>query len=776
MSRSSTLLGAKWIRRHQRMAILSSVASLAFISSAAQADCTANGLTVTCTGTSTGYSNVTSGISLSADSTAKITGQVLLGNTATVTNAGSMTSSTTAPVLQVGSSSSVVNNGTISLTNASSGAAAVLLGDNSTFTNNGTVTAPSGVPVLQFGQAGTFINNTSATAAVTGNIIFGPNVSGGTSTLNNYNTAFGITGNIFSTGNTVIYNKGLFSGGFVETPTGGNVTITNDTGGTFAGSISTGDTTTLVNNGTMSLTGTTTLGSAHLGVSSLTNSGTLNVGTTGTTELVVNGSFVNAPSGVLNIALHSNGASAPAAGTSFSQVYAAGASGTATLGGTLNIMPTPGFYQSGSTYNIILADQSITGSFTTINGATLPFISFVPVGIVTVGTQQAYQLMAVRSTTYANAIASVATPTQLAIAQALEPLVTAANADPTSAAAGLVGDLDLLTVPQMQTLLDQINPAGYVTYTQAMLDQINLFNRQVMLRTLDPTNPDMPSGWWGDVSGQFNIGSTAADKTSENLFGVTAGYDISSSHFTVGLAAGFSSASLKNGSKALTGHNNAYMFGAYGAYRAGPLVATAQLDYDLGSLSTKKTLSLSYTTTTAATPTTPATVTPNNIVVTATPGDHLLRASGSLGVNLDTGFVKVMPFAGVDYARGSINGFTEAGGEAVDLTVSRLNIDRTDLLAGLNVSKSDGVFRPYVRAAYRSQIGGNSTPAVTAFFNGDPTTTFTVDGTELSRREVDVDAGINIVYDDGSYFLGYQGTIRKDMSDHGIQAGIRIRF
>lgn len=775
MSRFSILFGANWIRRHHRVAILSSAASLAFISSAAQADCTANGLTVTCTGTSTGYSNVASGISLSADSTAKISGQVLLGNTATVTNAGSMTSSTAAPVLQVGSSSSVVNNGTISLTSASSGAAAVLLGDNSTFTNNGSLSASSGVPVLQFGQAGTFINNSSATAAVTGNIIFGPNVSGGTSTLNNYNTAFGITGNIFSTGSTTIYNKGLFNGGFVQTANGGNVTVTNDTGGTFTGSISTGDTTIMVNNGTMSITGGSTLGSAHLGVSSLTNSGTLNVGTTGTTELIVNGSFVNAPSGVLNIALRSSGGSAPAAGASFSQIYATGSSGTATLGGTLNIVPTPGFYQSGSTYNIILADQSITGSFATINGATLPFISFVPVGIVTVGTQQAYQLMAIRSTTYANAIASVATASQLAIARALEPLVTSANANPTSAAAGLVGDLDLLTVPQMQTLLDQINPVGYVMYTQAMLDQINLFNRRVMLRTLDPTNPDMPSGWWADVSGQFHIGSTATDKTSESLFGVTAGYDISGPHITAGVAAGYSSASLKNGSKTLKGHNNAYMFGGYGAYRAGPFVATAQLDYDVGSLSTNKTLSLTYTTT-AATSTTPATATPNNLVVTATPGDHLLKASGSLGVDLDTGFVKVMPFAGVDYARGSINGFTETGGEAADLTVSRLSIDRTDLLAGLNLSKSDGVFRPYVRAAYRSQIGGNSTPSITAFFNGDPTTTFTVDGTELSRREVDVDAGINIVYDDGLYFLGYQGTIRKDMSDHGIHAGIRIRF
>jgi uncharacterized protein with beta-barrel porin domain len=769
------LFCTQWIRRHHRRAILSSVASLAFVSTAAHADCTANGLTVTCTGSSTGYSNVTAGISLTADSTAKITGEVLLGNTATVSNAGSMTSSTTAPVLQVGSNSSIVNTGTISLTNASSGAAAVVLGDNSTFTNNGTLTASSGVPVLQFGQAGTFINNTSATAAVTGNIIFGPNVSGGTSTLQNYNTAFGITGNIYSTGNTSIYNKGLFSGTFVQTPTGGSVSLTNDTGGTFTGSISTGDTTTVVNNGTMSITGGTSLGNAHLGVSSFTNNGTLNVGTTGTTELVVNGAFVNAPSGVLNIALHSNGASAPAAGSSFSQVYAAGSGGTATLGGTLNIVPTAGFYQSGSTYNIILADQSITGSFATINGATLPFISFVPVGIVTVGTQQAYQLMAVRSNTYANVIASVATPSQLAIAQALEPLVTSANANPTSAAAVLVGDLDLLTVPQMQTLLDQINPAGYLSYTQAMLDQMNLYNRQVWMRALDPSNEDMPTGWWGDVSGQFNIGSTSADKTRENLFGVTAGYDLSRSNFTVGLAAGFSSASLRNGLNSLKGHNNAYIFGAYGSYHAGPIFATAQVAYDLGNISTTKTLSLTYTTT-PATSTTAATSTPTNTSVTANPGDHLLKASGTLGVKLDTGFVKVMPFAGVDYARGSINGFTEVGGDAADLTVSKLNIDRTDLLAGLNISKSDGVFRPYVRAAYRSQIGGNSTPTVSAYFNGDPTTAFTVDGVGLERREVDVDAGINFVYDDGAYFIGYQGTIRKDMSDHGVQAGIRIRF
>lgn len=768
------------ICRRYRVAMLTGAAGLAFASTAANADCTADasGLVVTCTGASTGYSNLATGVSLSADSTATITGPVLLGNSAGVTNSGSMTSASTAPILQVGSSGAIVNDGTISLTSGAGGSPAVLMGDNGTFTNNGALSSAAGTPVIQFGQGGTFINNTAATATIGGDIYFGPNVGGGTSTLQNFNTAFGITGNIFSIGNTSIYNDGLVNGRFSQTATGGTVGMTNDTGGTWTGSLSTGDITNLVNNGTMSLTTVSTIGGARLGASNFTNNGTLNVGTASPTQLVVNGAFVNSASGVLNIAVHSNGTSAPAAGTSYSQIYATGPSGNATLGGTLNIVPTAGFYQSGSTYNVILADQSITGSFASVNGSTLPFISFVPVGIVTIGTQEAYQVMAVRSTTYANAIASVATPTELVIARALEPLVGTANADPTSTAAVLVGEIDLLTVPQTQTLLDQINPAGYLSYSQALVDQMNLFNRQVMLRTLDPRSDQMPAGWWADVSGQTQIGKTSTDATRQSIFGLTVGFDVSGPHWLIGAAAGFSSASLRNGMDSLKGHNNAYMFGGYGSYRAGPFVATAQVDYDTGAISTTKTLSVAYTTTTtAATSTTAATTTtaPTNLTITADPGDHLLKASGTLGMDLNTGLMKITPFAGVDYARGAINGFTEAGGDAADLTVARLSIDRTDLLAGLNVTTSQGNFRPYVRAVYRSQISGSRTGAVTAYFDGDPNTTFTVDGASY-RHEVDVDAGVNVVYDDGSFFLGYQGTIRNQMSDHGVHAGIRMDF
>lgn len=760
--------------------VLCGIASAALVSTAANADCTVDttGLVVTCTGSSTGYSNLGTGLSLSADPTSTVTGQVLLGNSANVTNGGSMTSTSTAPIVQVGSNSSITNNGTIALTNLTSGSPAVLLGDNGVLTNNGTLTASSGTPLVQFGQAGTFTNNSSATSAVTGNIYFGPNITGGTSVLNNHNTTYGISGNIYSSGNTSIYNNGLISGSIVQTPTGGSVGLTNDVGGTFTGSISTGDVTSIVNSGTMSLVGATSVGSARLGTSTLINNATLNVGTTGSTELVVNGAFVNSPSGVLNISLHSNGASAPLAGSSFSQVYAAGTGGTATLGGTLNIVPAAGFYPSGSTYNVILADQSITGAFTTVNGSTLPFISFVPVGITTVGTQQAYEVEAVRLTTYADAIASVATPTQLAIARALEPLVTTANGVPTGTAAALVGQVDLLTVPQTQTLLDQINPAPYASFGQAITDQVNVFNRLVWLRSHDQRNGDMQSGLWGELSDQQHIGKTPTVGMKEGLFGATGGYDISGAHWRVGIAAGYSSGSLRN-SLAMTGHSNAYIFGGYGVFNLGPITATAQADYELGKVTASKVLSLAYTsTTTAATSTTAAstTTTATNTSVTASSPDHLLKLSGTLGADLFAGNIKVTPFGGLDYARGAINSFTEAGADAADLTVARMNIDRTDVLGGVNVTASEGLFRPFVRAAYRSQIGSGSGSAVTAYFNGDPTTAFTVDGLSSARHEVDVDAGLNVVYDDGSMFVGYQGTIRKGMSDHGIEAGLRFMF
>lgn len=782
MSNSPLLSQQRHTRFRFRHVLLTGVGGVGLMSAAARADCTADsaGLAVTCTGASTGYSNVTTGVALTADTTAAVTGPILLGNSASVTNGGSLTGTANTPVVQLGTYGTVVNNGTISLANSSSGSAAISVGDYGSVTNNGSLSASAGTPVLQFGQAGTFVNASGATAAVTGNILYGPNISGGTSSFSNANLTYGYSGNIYSSGNSSIDNSGLFSGSIIQTATGGTVNISNDSGGTFAGSISTGDTTALVNAGTMSLTSANTLGGARFGTSSFTNNGTLNVGTTYPTELVVNGGFVNGANGVLNIALHSSGATAPVAGSTYSQIYAAGPSGTATLGGTLNIVPTPGFYQSGSTYNIILADQGISGNFATVTGSGLPFISFVPVGVTTIGSQQAFEVQAVRLQSYAQALAPVGTANELSIARGLDPVIAAADLDPTSAAAGLVGQIDLLTLPQAQTLLDQINPAQYLAFGQALTDQVNLFSRQVMLRTNDQNSTHPEAGIWFQASGQRQFGSSAADASKTQIFGITGGYDLSGPRYVIGAALGFSSASLHNGSAAFAGHNNAYTIGAYGAYHLGPLVVTGQLDYDLGNITATKTLDLGYSTTTiAATTTTPATSTVAAVptTITGSSRDHMLKAIATIGVEVTARNFKITPFAGIDYSVGAINGFTEAGANAGDLTVGRIATDRTDLLAGINATTATGQFRPYVRAAYRSELGTGSNSSVSAFFNADPTAGFTVTGADVGRHELDVDAGVNVVYDDeGGFFVGYQGTLRSGASDHGLQAGLRLQF
>lgn len=261
---------------------------------------------------------------------------------------------------------------------------------------------------------------------------------------------------------------------------------------------------------------------------------------------------------------------------------------------------------------------------------------------------------------------------------------------------------------------------------------------------------------------------------------MTGGYDLSGPHYVIGAAIGFSSASLHNASAAFAGHNNAYTIGAYGAYHLGPLAVTGQLDYDLGSISATKTLDLTYTTTTtAATTTTPAStaLTAVPTTVTGSSRDHMLKAIATVGFDVTARNFKITPFAGIDYSVGAINGFTEAGANAADLTVGRITTDRTDLLAGINATAATGQFRPYLRAAYRSQLGTGANSSLSAYFNDDATGAFTVTGPNFGRHELDVDAGVNVVYDDeGGFFVGYQGTLRNGASNHGLQAGMRLQF
>jgi uncharacterized protein with beta-barrel porin domain len=99
------------------------------------------------------------------------------------------------------------------------------------------------------------------------------------------------------------------------------------------------------------------------------------------------------------------------------------------------------------------------------------------------------------------------------------------------------------------------------------------------------------------------------------------------------------------------------------------------------------------------------------------------------------------------------------------------------LLAGLSLTRSSGKLRPYLRATYRSEIGNSGADTVSAYFDGNTATAFTVAGVPAAKHEEDINAGLNWVFEDaGSLFVGYQGMLRSGFSSHGINLGIRLEF
>lgn len=744
---------------------LALAAAVASTASPAMAQCVADGsgINVTCSGTSGPYTNVLTGVTLTAQSGGTVTGPVVLGTNSNTTNSGTLNGAAGSAALSAGSGSTVTNavTGVISQVGTTAGSAGVVLGDNSTFTNNGKLNVTAGLDAARFGANGTFINTASAPAQVVGNVTYGPSLGANVSTFTNQNTAFGFAGSVIASGNLNFTNAGLFSGAVSQQAAGGTVNIANQSGATFSGQINTGDATVVTNAGTMTLTGNSSIASLTAAGTSFTNTNRLNLGTTSLVGLLtVNGNYSQTAASTLGITIALPTTSGPVAGSTFSQLHT---TGTAALGGTLALTVANGYYPTNSTYNVVVGDAGVTGNFSAITGNQLTFISFVPVGIVNLaGTQQAYQLQVQRTTTYAAGLGSAGTPNQLAIATAFQPMVAAADASPSSDVAKLVGSVDVLTVAQAQTYFDSVSPAGYLAYANSMRDHANTFQRQVALRMNDFHSDHSQKGWWLDFGmGLYSPSTTGTDKTKTTGLNIAGGYDFSGDNYVVGLAAGYGHGTLKYGQGSMDGKDSTYQIGGYGSYSFKPLVLSLIADYQFGKLSATKTVTIGSV----------------SRVASASSNSHLLTVTGTVGANVETKGISFRPFAGVQYHKGAIDGFTETGAGAADLTVGRIEADRTDLIAGATLSANSGSWRPYVKGTYRSLIGSTPSDTINASFADVTGTDFSVTGRGAGKNEVDVDAGLNWVSnDEGGLFIAYQGTFRNDLTSHGFVAGIRIQF
>lgn len=783
MARSINLLSRT--TRARRFAPIALASTALMTPGVAWADCTASGTTVTCSGTSAAYTNTASGVNVSVTSGSSVTAPLVIGSSGTLANAGTVTNTGAVYGVQYGDNATITNNGTITSTSSTSGAGAISVGANSTVTNNAALTASAGTPAVNFGVNGTFINNSSATAAVTGNIVYGTNTGTNRAYFYNYNTTYGFTGAVTASGNITAVNNGIFTGTFSQSPvsstsgTSNSVSFTNGSTGTYTGAFITGDTTTLSNAGTMYLYSGSSVGYYYTtgGISSLTNNNTtvntdgsitnsqLWIGTASApAKVTVYGNYIQGANGTLNIAVTPAGSATTTAGTTYSQLYT---TGTASLNGTLNLNVTAGFYPTGTVFSVIHADGGMSGDFSTItvnNGTNLLFTTFTKVGAVTSTSGTDYQFVANHNSYATVMAANGANANQIAVSKGLDKLLVTATANTGSDAAALLGTVDILNASDAKLFLDQISPEGYLAYATALRDQANIFHRTIDMRMKDQNSDHPEDGWWLTPSMQGSFSSTASTvggyRTRDQLTAIAAGYDFSGPNHVYGLAVSLSWDKLHYAPKSLSGTNRDYAVAAYVGKNFGPLHLTGIASYHMGKLSTTKAITIGASTRSAS----------------ASAGEDLFKATAKAGFELKAGGLAIEPFVGIDFNKGKIKSFTETGAGAANLTVNSISADRTELLAGVSLTRAKGMFRPYASATYRSRMSGAGN-TVTALMNAQADTQFTVTGLAQGKSQVDANAGVNIVFDDaGALFIGYQGTYRTDYMAHGVNLGIRLEF
>ena len=812
--------------RVSRIALLAVGAAGLAMPGAAWADCTASGSAVTCTGTSSSYSNSANGITVTVNSGASVQAPLsITGTGGSLINIGTISGSGATATVNYGDGANITNTGTISATGA--GASAISVGANATVTEGGAAGTATGSltsagAAVNFGVNGTYIQTNGTAAATAGNIVFAvANTGANKATLTNNDIVYGLSGGVSAIGNANITNNGLWTGSFVQSTVSGGSTVsfTNGAAGYFSGTLSSEGATSVVNNATgvnsttlvnnrMTQLNNSKIGSVDTGAS-FTNNGNLTLGSVSSPTLfTVFGTFNQSAAGVLNIAIAPAGALTNAAGSTYSQLYATGTGGNITLAGTVNLNVAPGFYATGTTYNVVLADGTITtpAGGVALTGATaLPFVSFCPtqnavtatgtcssstkISALTVGSQQALQLTALHTTDYAQSLITAnagANANQLAVARGLNPLIALASAASTgssSTEAAFLGQIDVLGKSDALNFLTSASPEGYYAYAEGLRDQANAFSRAVDLRMQDQNSNHGEDGWWASAQTQLQLKSATGTHSKSRLIAFTGGYDYSGPHHVFGLAANLSWDSLKYAPGTMSGSNRDMALAAYAGWNEGPLHLTGQVAYNFGHLGATKTMDfLTTTTTTAATSTTAATTTTSTATLanSASASEGLFKATATAGFQLKSGSFQLEPFVGVDFMHGQVNGFTETSAQlsASQLTVNAIKANRTDLLAGFSLSRTKGEFRPYLRVTYRDRLSGSGSD-VTAAFDGltGAANSFTVTANPAAKGEIDTNAGINWVFDDaGSLFLGYQNTLRNGQHSHGINLGIRIEF
>jgi len=474
--------------------------------------------------------------------------------------------------------------------------------------------------------------------------------------------------------------------------------------------------------------------------------------------------------------------------------------GTATLDGTVNVIPQAGSYALGTTYTLLNATGGLIGTF---SGLTIqsPFIcaclsydannvyfTFVPSGLSFAGVGQT-----------PNQIATGAAVERLGTGNPIYDVVILGSAAHARAAFDLLSGEVHASVPGV-ILYDSryVRDALIGRMRQSYGSKSNQFaaleaggplvasighaptppyalgygqDKQAPYAGGMPGNGQLDSwgqslGAWGDLDSNGN-----AATLQRSLGGIITGLDATfDDHWRLGLAAGYTQSSLDVSARLSSGSVDAYHLALYGGGQLGALGLRTGAAYSWNGIETTRNVTFSGGEGCCASQFSDA--------VTANYSARTGQVFGEIGYGMTFGNAAAEPFAGLAWVGLNNGGFTEASGAAA-LTAASRYFDATLTTLGLRAATvlglNDGTVNVHGTLGWRHAFG-DVTPTMALAFasNGLP---FTIGGVPIAENSLLVDAGFDIdVATNSKLAIGYSGQLAADAQDHAVLGNLLIQF
>lgn len=450
--------------------------------------------------------------------------------------------------------------------------------------------------------------------------------------------------------------------------------------------------------------------------------------------------------------------------------------GNATInGGSVAHIGIGGGYGLRSVYTILAADGTLSGRFDTV---TSDYAFLTP----KLGYDYGAGRVSLELTRNGTAMASAAnTRNQHAAAGAIDSIGMAAGNGLYDAIAVLPDDKDLL-----RSSFDQLSGEIHASAKTVLLEDSRYVRDAANERLrsaagavgasaapvlasagggarLAPATAMGPASWiqglgsWRQTDGD---GNAAQVKSSTGGFLLGADAPVSDA-WRLGLMAGYTRTDFDVRDRASSGDSDNYHLGAYGGGQWGALGLRGGLAYSWHDIATRRSVSMpGY-----------------SDRLKANYDGRTVQAFADLSYRIDTSVAAFEPFANLAYVNLKTDGYNESGGAAA-LRASSQTTETTYTTLGSRVMS--GFELGGAQATARGSLGwryafGDLKPTATqAFSAGDA---FTVAGVPIAKNSAVLEAGLDVqVSRKVSFDLSYQGQLASGAQDHGVRAGVSVRF